>query len=240
MDTSAYVRTLSSEELKIKFDELSKKVTDMSSVSCANTYLKEQCDKYGYDLSFRKTQQFEWCFFRADEEGPVLAVTKGRMNYFITPTGKEKWASSRQAAHRMIEKLSYDDLFELPYQPELYNEKLINLRKIYNREIQKRSPLHITSAVLEIAVAKNYKVEWHISKNETSFYGWGTIQRSIGKNMSRSAPQKSSRTHKKSNKTTQSFYPPIKTDVQSLPFCEDCKKKVKVLISQALLELLIK
>lgn len=151
-------KMLSTEELRVQMIDLSKQTTDMLSKSCAITFLKELCDALNYDISYRINQGYLWCFFRANVFSRIMFVTR-------LPCGPID--VKRLVSHLMIQKIQQDSWpLHKEYEPRNYNYSLILLLKEYSREFAKRTPLHPTQAVQELALKKGYKVKWEFEINQ--------------------------------------------------------------------------
>lgn len=157
------IKTLSTEELEIQRTELAKKVTSMLSTGCAINFLKELCEQTGFDISYRQKLGYVWCFFR-------LAADTG-----ILHTARADWSwpdAKRYASHLILQQLKDHTSGVNAYDYKAYNPSMILLLSMYSREIARRSPLHATSAVLEIAQKKKMNIKWNIVRTTMSWSCW--------------------------------------------------------------------
>ncbi|MEK7431887.1 MAG: hypothetical protein AABZ74_02040 [Cyanobacteriota bacterium] len=158
------IKTLSTEELETQRLELSKKVSSMLSTGCATIFLRELCDQTGYDVSYRQKLGYIWCFFRWSDDTDILYTSRADWSW---PDAK------RYASHLILQKLkSHTSKIDESYDYKVYNPSMILLLSMYSREIARRSPLHATSAVLEIAHKKKMNIKWNVEKSATSYSCW--------------------------------------------------------------------
>lgn len=158
---SALIKILPTEELKAQYLSLSRQVTEMQSVSCPIGYLKELCDKMKYNVSYRLKGEYNWCFFRLSETSPIIFVARSEWSNIDS-----KMIVSRNIIRRLLE---FDVPVHKEYDESKYDDSLILLVGLYAREVAKRSPLHPSVAVANIAMKKRMTVRWRFEK---SVEGW--------------------------------------------------------------------
>lgn len=165
---SIFIKTLSTEELKEHYLILSKQITD----GCPISYLKELCDKMKYNVSYRLKGGYNWCFFRLSEGSPIIFVVRSECSNIDS-----KMIVSRDIIRQLLD-------FDVPTHKEFdeskYNKSLILLAGLYAREIAKRSPLHPSIAVANIAMKKRMNVKWRLEKTTEGWSCYCIANRKFG------------------------------------------------------------
>jgi hypothetical protein len=146
-----FVKTLSTDELEDLCKEKTEDKQTMIFMSCPLTYLKELCDHKNFEVSFKVSRKYYWCFLRIN--GSIAHTT--RVKFGNESPGENYY--KRLVCQKMLDTVPE---YVYNFYPERYDQDLIDKVSICIRELARRSPISPISSVHEIASRKKMDVKW--------------------------------------------------------------------------------